>query len=227
MRPEDLKFPFTGNERYTFLSNRIWFIPWLPLDTDTFAFPGWSHPDIFGNDNPVCVEYCSGNGAWIAEKAVKFPMINWVAVEKKFVRARKIWSKIKNLELTNLIVICGEAQNATKLYFGDQTIEDIYINFPDPWPKSRHVKHRIIQKEFVQEMWRVLRDGQSLTFVTDDPPYSEWLIEIMGGNPGFVSQFPEPFFVTEQPNYGSSYFDELWRAKGRIIRYHQFKKLKM
>lgn len=227
MRLEDLKFPFEGKERHTFLSNGMWFIPEQILNTGTFTFPGWSHPEAFGNNNPVCVEYCSGNGAWITDKAEKFPMINWVAVEKKFIRARKAWSKGKSMGLTNLLVICGEAQHATKLYFGDQTINDLYINFPDPWPKNKHAKHRIIQKEFVQEMWRVLQEGQSLTFVTDDPPYSEWLIEIMGTHSGFASQFPEPFFVTEQPNYGSSYFDEFWRAKGRVIRYHKFKKLKM
>lgn len=227
MRPEDLKFPFVGNERYTFFSNRIWFIPELSLETEKFIFPGWSHPDVFGNDNPVCVEYCSGNGAWIADKAKKFPKINWVAVEKKFVRARKIWSKIKNNGLTNLIVICGKAESVTKLYFGDHTFHDLYINFPDPWPKNRHAKNRIIQKEFIQEMWRILEEGRPFTFVTDDPSYSKWLTEMMRTHPGFVSQFPEPFFVTEQTDYGSSYFDELWRAKGREIRYHQFKKLKM
>lgn len=227
MRPEDLKFPFIGNERYTFFSNKIWFIPEQCLEKEIFTFPGWSHPDVFGNDHPICVEYCSGNGAWIADKAKQFPMINWVAVEKKFVRARKIWSKIKNKGLPNLLVICGKAEGVTKLYFGDQTMNDLYINFPDPWPKNRHAKHRIIQKEFVQEMWRILREGRSLTFVTDDPSYSKWLIEKMRAHPGFASQFPEPFFVTEQADYGSSYFDELWRAKGREIRYHQFKKLKM
>lgn len=225
MRPEDLKFPFVGNERYTFLSNHIWFIPEQTSPEKTFTFPGWSHPEVFGNNNPVCIEYCSGNGAWIADKAKKFPMINWVAVEKKFVRARKIWSKIKNMGLTNLLVICGAAENATKLYFDAETISDLYINFPDPWPKNRHAKHRIIQTEFVQEMWRILRPGQSLTFVTDDPPYSEWLINIMGDHSGFISEYPDPYYVTEQPDYGSSYFDELWRAKGRTIRYHKFKKV--
>lgn len=227
MRPEDLKFPFVGNERYTFLSNGIWFIPERISEEKKFIFPGWSHPNVFGNDNPLCVEYCSGNGAWIADKAKKFPMINWIAVEKKFVRARKIWSKIKNMGLSNLLVICGEAKHVTKLYFSDQTMDHLYINFPDPWPKKRHEKHRIIQPEFVSEMWRILREGQSLTFVTDDQQYSAWLINIMQSrHSGFASQFPDPYFVTEQPEYGSSYFDELWRAKGREIRYHQFNKIK-
>lgn len=227
MQIEKLKFPYDGKERHTFLSNKIWFIPERVLEINTFTFPGWSHPEVFGNNNPVCIEYCSGNGDWISDRAKKFPMINWVAVEKKFVRASKIWAKIKRMELNNLLVICGEAQNATKLYFGDQTINDLYINFPDPWPKNKHAKHRIIQPNFVQEMWRILQEGQSLTFVTDDQPYSEWLIENMCAHPGFESQHPEPYFITDQPNYGSSFFYDYWRAKGRIIRYHQFKKLKM
>lgn len=224
MRPKDLKFPFVGDERHILLNDRVWFIP-ERMHLKEFNFPGWSHPDVFGNDHPICVEYCSGNGAWIADKAEKFPLINWIAVEKKFVRARKIWSKVKNLGLNNLLIICGEGHNATKRFFGDNFSSNVFINFPDPWPKNKHAKHRLIQPEFAQEIWRILREGSSLTFVTDDVPYSQWLIQVMGAHPGFTSCYPDPFYVNEQPDYGSSYFDELWRAKGREIRYHQFKKI--
>lgn len=226
MRPADLKFPYTGNERHIFLHDHVWFIPARVITKD-FSFPGWSHADIFGNDHPINIEYCSGNGAWIAEKALNNPHINWVAVEKKFVRARKIWSKVKNLSLPNLLIICGEAHNATTGYFNDNMAGEVFINFPDPWPKNRHAKNRLIQPSFAQEIWRILQEGSLFTFVTDDVPYSNWLIHVMGSHPGFVSSYPDPFYAIEQPNYGSSYFDELWRAKGREIRYHQFRKIKI
>lgn len=226
MKPADLKPPFKRDDRQILINDRIWYVPTRTTSSGNFVFPGWDHPDLFGNGNPVCVEYCSGNGAWIAEKAIANPNVNWVAVEKKFERVRKIWSKVKNMGLKNLIVLCGEAHNATKCYFPDHSIQDTYINFPDPWPKNRHAKHRLIQEDFAKELWRILKDGRALTFVTDDFPYSQWLIEVMQQHGGFNSAYPHPFYVTDQSQYGTSYFDELWRSKGRTIYYHQFNKSK-
>lgn len=226
MRPNDLKPIFTWKNRHIVIHDRVWYVPArVPAENKPFIFPGWSHPDVFGNDQPVNVEYCSGNGDWIANKAQQHPELNWVAVEKKFDRVKKIWAKIKNRQLSNLFVICGEAYASTKTYFTDQTISEVYINFPDPWPKNKHAKHRIIQSEFVQEMWRILRPESPFTFVTDDIPYSEWFTDVMQKSSGFQSLFPEPFYTHEQPNYGSSYFEELWRSKGKIIRYHQYKRI--
>lgn len=224
MKPTDLKPPFKWDNRQILINDRVWYVP--ARVENNFVFPGWEHPDLFGNNNPVCVEYCSGNGAWLAAKALAYPAINWLGVEKKYERVRKVWSKVKNLELKNLVVLCGEAHNATKHFFPDHSVYDVYVNFPDPWPKTRHAKHRLIQGEFVQELWRILNEGRSLTFVTDDVPYSEWLIEVMQQHGGFHSTYPDPYYVTDQDQYGTSYFDALWRSKGRTIRYHQFKKIK-
>ena len=226
MKPEELTPPFPRDDQRIVIHDRVWYIPERTRYPDEFAFPGWNHIDLFGNENPVIIEYCSGNGAWIASKAAANPNINWVAVELKFDRVRKVWSKIKNLGLNNLIVIYGEAHVTTRQYFQKDSISDVYINFPDPWPKKRHAKNRLIQPEFATELSRILKEGKSLTFVTDDVPYSEWLVEVMGSHKDFVSRYPEPFYLTEEPNYGTSYFDELWRSKGRTIRYHCFQRCK-
>lgn len=226
MKPADLKPPCPRADQRTIIHDRVWYIPRKFKLSDPFTFPGWEHPDLFGNDLPVVVEYCSGNGAWIADKALKNPNINWLAVEMKYERVKKIWSKIKNLQLKNLIVVCGEAFMATSQYFPDETVSDVYINFPDPWPKRRHGKNRLIQPAFADQLCRILKEGKSLTFVTDDVPYSEWLIEVMSDHPRFTSVYPTPYFSTDEAEYGSSYFEQLWKSKGRLIRYHCFQKQK-
>jgi tRNA (guanine-N7-)-methyltransferase len=226
MKPDDLTPPFSREDQHIVIHDRVWYVPERTRVASDFVFPGWHHPDLFENDNPVVVEYCSGNGTWIADKAAKHPEVNWVAVEMKFDRVRKVWSKIKNRELKNLIVIWGEAYAITSRYFSDQSISDVYINFPDPWPKKRHAKNRLIQPSFADQLSRILKDGKSLTFVTDDVPYSEWLIEVMGNHEDFVSAYPEPYYSNEEQAYGTSYFDQLWRSKGRLIRYHNFQKRK-
>lgn len=222
MKPDDLKCPFKWDERLVLLEDNVLYVPDHFDQYDQFTFPGWEA--LFGNQKPVKVEYCSGNGTWVAEKARSDASCNWVAIEKKFVRVRKIWSKIKNLQLNQLLAICGEGFKVTKHYFPSDSVDEIYINFPDPWPKKRHIKHRIIQPEFVEEMRRILKNEGKLIFVTDDADYSEWFLNEMKANPGFTNCNASPGYLTEWEGYGSSYFDSLWREKGKVIRYHQFKK---
>lgn len=224
MKPEDLKVPFVWEEPTILINDRVWYVPEKAINP-SFEFAGWTHSDFFGNDKPICLEYCSGNGAWVAAKAVEHPNMNWVALEMKFSRVRKIWSKVKNLKLDNLLVICGEGNQVTQKYLADEAISHIYINFPDPWPKRRHAKYRLIQPEFVNQLKRILKKEGILTFVTDDEAYSEWTIKIMSNNSAFESLYPQPFYSENMPDYGTSYFDQLWREKGKKIRYHAFKKI--
>ena len=97
--PRMLKWPFSWEDRKPMLHNRVLFVPRRYSEHDKWPFPGWEDTSLFGNTNKVCVEYCSGNGAWIVDKAKQNPSINWVAVERKFDRVRKIWSKTNNMQL--------------------------------------------------------------------------------------------------------------------------------
>jgi len=225
MKPEDFKSPFSWEQRRVLIKDKVWFVPDCLENYKEFTFPGWNHADLFGNDKPVYLEYCSGNGAWIGSKAQAIPDVNWVGIDIKFARVRKIWSKVKNHKLDNLIAICGEGFTVTTHYFPNESVDRIFINFPDPWPKTRHHKHRIIQPAFVEELWRILKRGGTVTFVTDDIDYSIWTIEHFDNSKRFISNYKEPFFTHEQPEYGTSYFEELWRERGRQIRYHQFVKV--
>jgi len=222
MRPTDLKYPVNQKNKRAFIEDGVWVIPDFP---DKLVFLDWNSKQLFENDNPVYIEYCSGNGSWIVEKALKHPEINWVAVEKKFKRVRKIWSKKKNHGCNNLIVVFGEALNATKHYFPKKSVEKIYINFPDPWPKRRHKKHRLINSAFIEEMEHILLGEAEISVVTDDANYSEEIIEEFASYKGFCSIYPDPYFVCWDGDYGTSWFCELWQQKGREIRYHRFEKV--
>lgn len=223
MKPEALKPSPAWGEKKIWIEDRVWYVPGRSSETP-FTFPGWQAELVFGNSNPVCVEYCSGNGAWVAARAGVQRHLNWVAVERKFSRVRKIWSKVKNDNLPNLLILCGEGQNATNHYFPSESVHHVYVNFPDPWPKKRHFKNRIINAAFAQDVWRILEPNGILTIVTDDPGYSEWIVDVVLKHGGWQSLHPDPFYATECVDYGTSYFEELWRSKGLTIRYHQFKK---
>lgn len=217
MRPTDLKSNYTFKDRRVYINDSVFYVPVFYNYTD-FEFPGWEA--IFQNQNPVNIEYCSGNGDWIAAKAQEFPHINWVAVEINFERARKIWSKLKNNNLQNLFIVCGDGRVVTKHYFPKESIQNVFINFPDPWPKNSHAKHRIMQGEFLQELYECMAQGAAFTLVTDDEDYSKRSIALMKK----IDLFHSVFFLNEYPEYGTSYFEELFRAQGKQIHYHQWTK---
>jgi tRNA (guanine-N7-)-methyltransferase len=215
MKPKDLKYPFSWASRRPHFEDAVLFVPDYYDRHQEWHFPGFEV--LFGNSRPVVIEYCAGNGTWIAEKA-KNSSANWVAVECRFDRVRKIWSKAKNYQLSNLITVCGEAEIFTEAYLPSQSVTEAYINFPDPWPKEKHAKHRLFQLPFVEELARVVQ--KSVTVVTDDEPYARQIeSEMVQSGMWRVSRY-----TTEWPDYGTSFFDTLWREKGRTIHYFTFER---
>lgn len=219
MKPKDLKPLCSWSSRAPMFGKQLFYVPNFYNEHEKVSFPEWSCAQIFGNTAPVYLEYCSGNGSWIASKAHEESQCNWVAIEKKFDRVRKIWSKSQNLHLPNLFTVWGEAFTFTHFYIPSHSITKIFINFPDPWPKKKQKKHRLITSVFIAELVRILKKEGTITFVTDDQPYLLESMALFFENPHLTSAFPEPFYVNEWPNYGTSYFDSLWREKGRAIHY--------
>lgn len=226
MKPKNLKVPFTWENREPLLKDRVIYVPKYYTEHSKWQMPDWSDESLFGNSSPICVEFCSGNGLWLQEKALAHPEKNWIGVEKRFDRVRKIWAKIKNYSLKNLIVVCGQAESFIDYYVKENTFSEIYINFPDPWPKEKHAKNRIFQKAFIDRLSAVSKPLALGTFVTDDEVYSHQMIQEMSASRFWSSSIAEPYFKTDWPEYGSSYFDELWRSQGKEIRYIQYQNTK-
>ena len=220
MRPKDLKSDYTWETRRPYLKEGILFVPKHFFEHETFVMPKLC--EIFSNHNPIHIEYCSGNGDWIIEKAKANPEENFIAVEMLFERVRKIYAKRENQGIKNLLIVCGEAQPFTRFYLEANQLENVYINFPDPWPKARHAKHRLVQDSFLKDLLRVMKQGGSFYFTTDDGPYAESVAQLLSQKQEFASDYPPPFFRTDIENYGYSFFKELWMKKGKTIKYLKF-----
>ena len=76
MKPKDLKAPYSFKERRPCIQDRIFYVPTYYPRYEEFTFSSWQ--ELFGNEHPVHIEYCSGNGEWILGKAESNPEINWV-----------------------------------------------------------------------------------------------------------------------------------------------------
>jgi len=218
-KASDLRIPFVWEERRPVLLDRFLYVPdsydrhaeWKPIP--------WSDPALFGNGQPVFLEYCSGNGQWICERAKQNPHINWVALDVRFDRSRKAWARMHRDLLSNLYIFCGEASVLTRYYIPKESLSEIFVNFPDPWPKLRHAKHRLIQAPFLKELAQAALPGAPATFVTDDGVYAAQILRELGACPVWRPRLPPPHFTPDWHDYGSSYFADLWKTKGRMIHY--------
>lgn len=221
MRPADLKPPFLGKERQAFLDKdqKILFAP--------ERCPKGEYKDtlkeLFACFPVVRIEYCSGNGDWIVQKAKDNPNILWVAVELKFERVRKIWAKRENSKLSNLFIVYGEAFDSSHHYFEDSIFDEVYVNFPDPWPKRRHAKFRLISEPFVKELSRTLKNEGVINLVTDDFNYADQSIKEFLKQE-LVPLFSNPYYSSNISDYGSSYFKSLWEEKKRSFYFSKFQK---
>jgi tRNA (guanine-N7-)-methyltransferase len=222
MKPKDLKIPCKWENRHPVLLDKFLFIP-SHYDRHS-EYDISSFEKIFDNNNPINIEYCSGNGQWIVDHAKNNLNTNWVAVEKKFDRARKIWVKLHNMQIKNLLVVYGDGLTFSKYYLKDSSVSTFFIHFPDPWPKLKHKKNRIISDEFVNQLSRILVLNGEGVIVSDDFPTIENTIDHMLKNLSFKSFFEHPYYQEKIEKYGNSFFEDLWREKNRSIYYLKFLK---
>ncbi|MDE3045664.1 MAG: tRNA (guanosine(46)-N7)-methyltransferase TrmB [Verrucomicrobiota bacterium] len=213
---EDLFIPFSWEERRPIFLERFFYMP----KNYEYQEQRFQWAELFGNEKPVHLEICSGNGQWIGERALQQPEVNWVGVELRFDRARKIWLKSFRENIPNLQVICGEGGAFLRCYAPPASVSQVFINFPDPWPKPRHAKHRIIQVPFLEALHAVVRSGGRVTLATDDVPYRDQMISEFSQVKGW-----KRIEETDWSSYGDSYFANLWKGKGRTIYYLQYEPL--
>lgn len=99
-------------------------------------------------------------------------------------------NKLKTNEIKNVRVCVAPAQEVVR-QLPDSSVHEIRILFPDPWPKKRHAKRRLIQTEFVQDMTRVLAPCGALKIATDWEPYADWIREVVAEESGLEKVLDE------------------------------------
>jgi tRNA (guanine-N7-)-methyltransferase len=219
-QPSDLRIPFAWKDRKTVLLDKFLYIPTYFHNHELFG--RLDLEAVFPNRQPLSVEYCSGNGQWICSMASAHPERNWIAVDMDFARARKTWLRLFREGLSNLLVVCGEGIVFTRHYLPKACCSCIYVNFPDPWPKRIHAKHRIVRKVFLDEIEQILLPNSPVVLATDDEAYSEQMIRLFRSASKWRSSFDEPYYTHDLDGAATSYFLELWKQKERNIRTHRF-----
>lgn len=133
--------------------------------------------DIYGNDNPVELEIGSGKGTFLVAISELKPDTNFIGFEWARAYADYAADRLRRNNRLNTRVVGGEASWWIRCHIPDASVAAVHIYFPDPWPKARHHKRRIIQLPFLQEVHRILTPGGKLRLVTDHADYFAWMRE--------------------------------------------------
>ncbi len=175
---------------------------------------GWIRLDfaeLFGNDRPVIVEIGSGKGRFLIASAIEQPDRNFVGIEKSLHYFRVIRDRAGKRGLRNVCVINHDAALVFERMFADASVAEIHIYFPDPWPRKREQKRRIVRAEVLREMKRVLVPGGWGMYVTDHRDYFEAATPVLAEHFRVETRIPGPD-DPPRTNYEAKY-----RAEGRPI----------
>jgi tRNA (guanine-N7-)-methyltransferase len=167
--------------------------------------------EVFGNDHRVILEIGSGKGRFLIASATEQPDVNFIGIEKSLHYHRVISERVRKRGLANLRLINHDAFLVLQKMIADAVIAEIHIYFPDPWPRKREQKRRIIRAEALEEIRRVLVPGGSGIFVTDHRDYFEAAALLIAQFFRSEARVPGPEDLP-RTNYEAKY-----RAEGRPI----------
>jgi len=136
-------------------------------------------PALFGNDRPVVLEIGFGNGESLAAMAAAAPERNFLGVEVHRPGIGHLLLQIERRGLTNLRVLREDAVTLLDRALAPASLAGVSLFFPDPWPKKRHHKRRIIQPGFVGRLARVIASGGLFHAATDWQPYAEQMLAVL------------------------------------------------
>ncbi|MDD4599593.1 MAG: tRNA (guanosine(46)-N7)-methyltransferase TrmB [Negativicutes bacterium] len=157
-------------------------------NADSSAKGKWQ--EVFGRRAPLHVELGTGKGGFITETAALTTNSNFIGIEAQvdvlFYAAQKAAAK----ELHNIRLLVFDINNILDI-FAEHEIDQLYINFCDPWPKARHAKRRLTHVNFLNKYRQILKSGSRLIFKTDNKPLFDFSLE----------QFCEAGLIVENVTY--------------------------
>jgi tRNA (guanine-N7-)-methyltransferase len=156
-----------------------------PLDLDA----------AFGRVAPITLEIGFGNGDNLAAQAGAHPDRNYLGIEVHRPGVGRLMLSLEEQHLTNSRLICHDAVEVLTHQVAPQTLAEVVILFPDPWPKKRHHKRRLVQAPFVELVTDRLRVGGVLRFASDWQPYADAVLEVLNASPRLCNVSPDERFV--------------------------------
>lgn len=193
--------------------------------------PSWCIPfenkklnfvDIFGNTNPIVIEIGFGMGDATVRLAEANPDINYIGIEVHRPGVGRVLNEIKRRDLKNLYLIEHDALEVLETMIGDNSVNGFHIFFPDPWPKKKHHKRRLVQRPRSNLIARKLAPNGYLYFVTDWLEYAEFALEELKLTEGLINKYDG--YAEPQPWRSQTKFEKKGLNADRVITEIMFEK---
>ena len=172
----------------------------------------------------LVVEIGFGRGEFLLDLAARAPALAHLGVEYSGKRVLKMARRLARLELCNVRLLHAPAEQVLRELLAPGSVSAFWINFPDPWPKKRHQRRRLVQAPFVHELTARLAAGGSLHVATDHAGYAEQIDAVLGGEPGLANAFAPARFLREVPGRMRTAYELEWRAEGRPLHFWHYRR---
>ncbi len=179
---------------------------------------------IFGNPNPLALEIGCGIGDFIAKTASERLDTNFIAIDFYNKGCYKTCRRIDGGGLSNVRVLREEARQFIAERIPRESLCAVYINCPDPWPKKKHRKRRLVNRSFMEFLDDYLAPGADFFFATDFDDYGIDVAGMMAGLEGFRNQLAPDLFRHEMESYHLSKYMRKFMAEGKKIYFVHYKK---
>lgn len=176
---------------------------------------------VFQNSAKLHLEIGMGKGTFITTLASRNPQNNYIGLEIKEERALSAAKKAEKLGLNNVRFICCNFKFLPEI-FADNEIDQLYINFPDPWPKKRHLKRRMMYVDFLTLYRKLLTKGGSLQLKTDHAEFYQFSLESLLARDWKITQNVAGLAAAESSTneaecFVETEFEQKWRERGKEI----------
>lgn len=211
--------------RMTVGQQRAWEHNWPDIGRKVADLPpgpvdlaGW-----FGRSAPVVLEIGSGMGETTAQLVAAEPEVNYVAVEVYEAGLGQLMLRSEKLGLENLRLLHGDAVILLTRHIEPASLSGVRIFFPDPWPKKRHHKRRLVQPEFISLVASRLAPGGMLHLATDWAHYADQMLAVCAAEPLLRNRFPD---WAPRPSWRPvTKFEQRANEEGRVSRDLIFERL--
>lgn len=186
------------------------------------TMPDWS--EIFGNHRPLALEIGSGMGDFMASIARLRPECNYIAIDYYNKGCLKTCKRLDTQEIDNVRVVRDEARSFMLRCLPQSSLSAVFINCPDPWPKLRHRKRRLVNREFVQFLSGFMLPEADLFFATDFEDYGLDVARFMPELTEFENRLHPDLFLHELDGYPLSKYMLKFMAEGKQIHFVHYRK---
>jgi tRNA (guanine-N7-)-methyltransferase len=155
---------------------------------------------VFGRHAPLCIEIGFGNGESLAQMAAADPETDYIGIEVHRPGVGHLLMLLAERNLTNVRIYCHDAVEILEKRIPDDSLSGVHLFFPDPWPKKKHHKRRIVQPGFIALLSKKLKGGGYFHAASDWQPYAEHMLEVLSGQE-MLTNVSETGGFCERPNY--------------------------